>query len=321
MGITFNGDKNRFRPDKLFCKTIPLPDLYHKLNYTSNISITIGLIGAPAAIEQRMALWQKIAGFRFTFLCFNSLSVPNPVSATAYLEDIDQLIGQSDFIDLIDESPRLYEYFLKAAKAHKDVFFANPFVLSLDQLRQCSLLVKESGIKCQPGLYLRFQEDIAANSDHVFKFLESVISLTDNQPVPYSKWLALVNNHVDLLSFLAHAPIKRIAAFSLPINGIEHALLNFRIQFDNRSVGNCTININALVEEQISCLYNEAQQKLILWSKNNSAPNDIFDQNCVISAMEDFIHNSLEKIATKVTIFDALNTVELTKDILNQIEA
>ncbi len=268
-----------------------------------------------------MVLWQQVPGFRFTFLCFNKPLDARSRPGIAYLDDVDQLIDQSDFIDLIDESPRLYEYFLKAVKANKDVFFANPFVLSIEQLRQCSLLVKESGIKCQPGLYLRFQEDIAANSENVFKFLESVISLTENQPFTYSKWLALVNNHVDLLSFLAHAPIKRIAAFSLPINSIEHALLNFRIQFDNRSVGNCTININALVEEQISCLYNEAEQKLILWSKNNSAPNDIFDQNCVISAMEHFIHNSLEKIATKVTIFDALNTVELTKDILNQIEA
>ncbi len=268
-----------------------------------------------------MVLWQQVPGFHFTFLCCNNTPVARSSTRIAYLEDMDQLIAESDFIDLIDESSRLYEYFLKAAKAHKDVFFANPFVLSIEQLRQCSLLVKESGIKCQPGLYLRFQEDIAANSEYVFKFLESVISLTENQPVHYAKWLALVNNHVDLLSFLAHAPIKRIAAFSLPMNGMEHALLNFRIQFDNRSVGNCTININALVEEQISCLYNEAQQKLILWSKNNSAPNDIFDQNCVISAMEDFIHNSREKIATKVTIFDALNTVELTKDILNQIEA
>lgn len=272
-------------------------------------------------MEQRMVLWQQVPGFRFTFLCCNNPAPDHSKPGVSYLDDVDELIAQSDFIDLIDESSRLYEYFLKAAKAHKDVFFANPFVLSIEQLRQCSLLVKESGIKCQPGLYLRFQEDIAANSEYVFKFLESVISLTENQPVTYSKWLALVNNHVDLLSFLAHAPIKRIAAFSLPMNGMEHALLNFRIQFDNRSVGNCTININALVEEQISCLYNEAQQKLILWSKNNSAPNDIFDQNCVISAMEDFIHNSLEKIATKVTIFDALNTVELTKDILNQIEA
>ncbi len=272
-------------------------------------------------MQQRMALWQQIPCCCFTFLCFNNPESLQSDQGFVNLEDIDELIAQSDFIDLIDESPRLYEYFLKAAKAHKDVFFANPFVLSLEQLRQCSLLVKESGIKCQPGLYLRFQEDIAANSEYVFKFLESVISLTENQPVTYSKWLALVNNHVDLLSFLAHAPIKRIAAFSLPVNGIEHALLNFRIQFDNRSVGNCTININALIEEQISCLYNEDQQKLILWSKNNSAPNDIFDQNCVISALEDFIHNSLEKIATKVTIFDALNTVELTKDILNQIEA
>ena len=268
-----------------------------------------------------MVLWQQVPGFRFTFLCGNKPLDVHSRPGISYPDDVDQLIAQSDFIDLIDESPRLYEYFLKAVKAHKDIFFANPFMLSIEQLRQCSLLVKESGIKCQPGLYLRFQEDIAANSENVFKFLESVISLTGNQPVHYHKWLALVNNHVDLLSFLAHAPIKRIAAFSLPMNNIEHALLNFRIQFDNRSVGNCTININALVEEQISCLYNEAQQKLILWSKNNSAPNDIFDQNCVISAMEHFIHNSLEKIATKVTIFDALNTVELTKDILNQIEA
>ena len=272
-------------------------------------------------MEQRIALWAQVPGFSFKFLCLSHIPPSHQEAEVSLVEDIDEVILQSDCIDLVEESPQVYEYFQKAVKAHKDVFFANPFVLSSEQLRQCSLLVKESGIRCQPGLYLRYQEDIAASSKYVFKFLESGISLTGNQSISYNKWLALVTNHVDLLSFLAHAPIKRIAAFSLPVNNIEHALLNFRIQFDNRSVGNCTININALVEEQISCLYNEAQQKLILWSKNNTAPNDIFDQSCVISAMEDFIHHSVEKIGTKVTIFDALNTVELTKDILNQIEA
>lgn len=267
-----------------------------------------------------MILWQQVLGVRFTFFSCCILPELEIGKDYCYCDDIKQVIQASDAIDLIDESEQLLEYFQMAAMAHKNVFFDNPFALGVAQLRRCSLLVKESGIICQPGLYLRFQEDISENSKYVFRYLESGISLTTDKNICHTQWLALVNNHVDLLSYLAHSPIKKIAAFSLTLNQIEHALLNFRIQFDNSAVGNCTININALVEEQVSALYNEAQQKLILWSKNNVLTHDIFDQNCVINAMEHFIRHSLEEIATKVTIFDALNTVELSRDIINQIE-
>ncbi len=271
-------------------------------------------------IEERIALWQQVLGVQLSFFSNEILANLQEGKDYTYCYEIKQLIQQSDVIDLVDESENLLDYFQMAVMAHKNVFFANPFALDVPSLRLCSLLVKESGIICQPGLYLRFQEDIGENSKYVFRYLESGISLTADKKVSHNQWLALVNNHVDLLSFLAHSPIKRIAAFSLTLNNIEHALLNFRIQFDNSAVGNCTININALVEEQVSALYNEAHQKLILWSKNNAITHDIFDQNCVINAMEHFIWHSIEQVATKVTIFDALNTVELSRDIINQIE-
>ena len=293
----------------------------HNLFTKGNISFKIGLIGAAALVAERIALWQQIAGIRYSF--FASEILPNLQEGKDYTlcYDLQKLIEQADAIDLVDESEQVSDYFQMAVMAHKDVFFANPFALDLDSLRLCALLVKESRIICQPGLYLRFQEDIREHSRFVFRYLESGISLAADKKITQKQWLALVNNHVDLLSYLAHSPIKRIAAFSLAINNIEHALLNFRIQFDNSSVANCTININAMVEEQVSALYNEAQQKLILWTKNNAFTHDIFDQNCVINAMEHFIRHSIEQVATKVTIFDALNTVELSKDIINQIEA
>lgn len=278
------------------------------------------MIGAPAVMSARIALWQQLKGIKINFFAYLPLPLLRAGEDYILLEDRNMLLQNCDVLDLIDESTQLTEHIEAITKAHKDFIWDNPFIIEMEHLRACAQLIRESGVKCQPGIYLRFQEDIQANSNFTFRYLESGISLTPETPLNQNKWLALVNNHVDLLSFLAHAPIQKMAAFSLPINNIEHALLNFRLQFDNRAVGNCTININALVEEQVSCLYNEKQQKLILWSQNNTISYDIFDQECVINAMEEFISSSLGKKATKVSIFDALNSVELTRDIINQIE-
>lgn len=284
------------------------------------IAFKIGLIGPAILVEERIALWRKVTSVPFSFYTNVILSDLKEGKDYTFCGDTKELIDATDAIDLLDESEQVLDLFEMAVMAHKDIFFANPFVLDPHRLRLCALLIKESRIICQPGLYLRFQEDIRENSQFVFRYLESGISLPPDRQISPHKWLALVNNHVDLLAYLAHSPIKKVAAFSLTLNNIEHALLNFRIQFDNSSVANCTININAPVEEQVSALYNEAQQKLILWSKNDAMTHDIFDQNCVINAMEHFIQHSMAQIATKVTIFDALNTVELSKDIINQIE-
>jgi hypothetical protein len=286
----------------------------------SELTINIGLIGAPAVLSARIALWQQIKGIKINF--FSCQPLPLLQSGIDYilLDSRDLLFQNSDVIDLLDESVQLTDHIEAITKAHKDFLWDNPFILDIEALRVATQLIRESGVKCQPGIYLRFQEDIQANSNFVFRYLETGVSFTPATPLNHNKWLALVNNHVDLLSFLAHAPIQRMAAFSLPINEREHALLNFRLQFDNKAVGSCTININALVEEQVSCLYNEKQQKLILWSQNNTISYDIFDQECVINALEAFISSSLGKKATKVSIFDALNSLELTKDIINQIE-
>src|SRR5690606_27112952 len=142
---------------------------------------------------------------------------------------------------------------------------------------------------------------------------------TAETPMSQQQWLSLVNNHVDLLSFLAQAPIHRIGAFSLKMNNREHALLNFRIQFDNGSVGNCTINTNAYVEEQLTALYNENKQLLILWSKNLRPNYEIFDSDCVINAMTDDIRSVAKHGTLKVTIFEALNGLERTREIINQV--
>lgn len=283
------------------------------------IGFSIGLIGPAILMEERIALWRKVSGVDCAFYTNRVLAGLEEGTDYTFCSDIKALIETADAIDLL-ESEQVTDLFEMAVMANKDIFFANPFVLDPHRLRNCALLIKESRVICQPGLYLRFQEDIKEHSGCAFRYLESGISHPADRHISPDQWLALVNNHVDLLAYLAHSPIKKVAAFSLTINNIEHALLNFRIQFDNSSVANCTININAPIEEQVSALYNEAQQKLILWSKNDPMTHDIFDQNCVINAMEHFIQHSMAQIATKVTIFDALNTVELSKDIINQIE-
>lgn len=282
----------------------------------SKVLLKIGIIGASEnEIQARQGLWLQVPGAQLTFYAATESAIEGVVAC----KDYEEVISQADIVDIIEASERTYAIFQQAVKARRNVFLDNPFVLSVEELRHCALLVKESAIKCQPGLYLRFHDDVAESRSERFRFLESSVSFTAETPMSQQQWLSLVNNHVDLLSFLAQAPIHRIGAFSLKMNNREHTLLNFRIQFDNGSVGNCTININAFVEEQLTALYNENKQLLILWSKNLRPNYEIFDSDCVINAMTDYIRSVAMHGYLKVTIFEALNTLELTRDIINQI--
>ncbi|HTO15527.1 MAG TPA: hypothetical protein VLZ83_07140 [Edaphocola sp.] len=283
--------------------------------------IKIGIVGNPQAIKERMSLWKETSFIKY--LSFHtSILIDNLILNRDYflVNDIDELIQHTDAIDLLNlGAEEAFSIFEKTVKAHKPIFFENPFILSIEKLKYGSILAKESKVICQPGLYLRFQEDIIEQSQKEFRFLESGISIEESKNLNYSDWLALVTNHVDLLSTLAHSPIKKIDSFALNLNKKANALLNFRIQFDNGAVGLCTINTQALVEEQVSLLFNEKEQKLIVWAKNDRLSHTFFDKNCIINALEHFIFTIKGQIAPKVTIFEALNNSELTLGIINQI--
>lgn len=280
----------------------------------------MGIIGSEREIEERIKQWQQTDFGKLQFFCL--LPLPNLEMGIDYklIENLSELLLSVDAIDLLDAANDMISVCEQAATAHKDIFLANPFLLSISELNKLTRIVRESGIRCQPGLYLRFQEDIWEAHRYEFRFLESILSFTAESSINDSQWKALVNNHVDLLSFLAKSSIKRIAAFALDLKGTPHGLLNFRIQFENLAVANCTINTKALISEQLSILFSRERQYHILWAKNENSDYAIFDENCVINAMGHFIESIYFQVATKVTIFDALNTCELSQEIINQIE-
>ncbi|HRP90411.1 MAG TPA: hypothetical protein PKX92_10265 [Edaphocola sp.] len=290
------------------------------MNSVNQQKIKIGILGAADAVLERATLWQEASLGAITIFSLTEIEGWKINQDYFVMDNLEALLVHVDAIDLLKlPADEVFVIFEKTVKAHKHIFFENPFVLSLEQLKYCTVLAKESNIICQPGLYLRFQEDILEQGQNAFRFLDSGISIEKSRDIKYDDWLALVNNHVDLLSSLAHSPIKKIDSFALNLNYKMNTLLNFRILFDNGAVGVCTINTQALVEEQVSLLFNEREQKLIVWTKNSDLSYTFFDKNCIINAMEHFIYAIRHQIAPKVTIFEVLNNSELTNGIINQI--
>lgn len=228
------------------------------------------------------------------------------------------LVQSVDIVDVVSSDLEQVDYIYEAIHFQKHLFLHNPFVLDVHSLKHISKLVQEAKIKCQVGLYLRFIQELQQDilPFYALKFIDIQCAYQANDLT--QEWLEAVNNHTDIVLKLLRSQVRKVYANSVAIEDSPRDLVNIRMQFDNGAIGDILLNSSAIRSKHNLSLYaiGYITEVAVAQDKNGFIP-----EAAINAALTSFISDIQQDNVVKVTIFDAINSVELTSEIVKQIES
>lgn len=283
--------------------------------------LKVGIIGLGSSVAARVQQWAALPHVVVQGYFPEVQDGDVSLNELPLYEDLDTLITDVDIVDICSDSEEQTQYIYKAIFFHKHLFLHNPFVIGIRDLQHIAKLIQEAKIKCQVGLYLRFEPEIQQFMlrHQEIRFLESAV--TDKAlPVQASSWIKTLSNHIDGMLYIMDSQVRRIYANGVKVHTDERDIVNVRIQFDNGAVGNVVINYCASRQAYVMALYGKTfSEEIVFPASGTEGP--AFSASLQNTALEAFIYAIRQDSVIKVTIFDAINSVELTNEILKQIEA
>ncbi|MNE23515.1 hypothetical protein D3C80_1167710 [compost metagenome] len=279
--------------------------------------LKVGIVGNKENVLSRIKQWGmvgcvQVVGYHLDDN-HNSDVIPGFYSFVAF----SKLAQAVDIIDIVSEDARQIEHIYEAIHFQKHLFLHNPFVLDVPSLQHIAKLIQEAKIKCQVGLYLRFLKELQPDLHTVpLKFIDIKCAYQAGDLM--LEWQQLVNNHIDIVLKLLKSHVRKIFANSVAVEDNIKDLVNIRMQFDNGAIGDILLNSSAIRLEHILSLYGigYVSEIEVIQDKHHYIPEE-----AVNAALNSFISDIQQDNVTKVTIFDAINSVELASEIVKQIES
>ncbi|RQO31608.1 hypothetical protein DBR32_06545 [Taibaiella sp. KBW10] len=285
--------------------------------------LKIGIIGSGPSMAARIQQWEVVPHVVVTGYVLAAEEGQSVFAGTQQYDNADLLIEAVDIIDIFLDIPAQVQYIYKAIFFHKHLFIHNPFVIGITELLHIAKLIQEAKVKCQVGLYFRFQDSIQelARNRQPLKFMESVWHYKHTTVAQLYSWTEVVNNHIDLILHLLHSQVRKIYANGVMVHTDQKDIVSIRIQFDNGAVGTVVLNSCALKPVHNISLYGKTYASEIALLEHSSPEEGQIATVLINEALTSFISAVSQDSVIKVTIFDAINSVELSNEILKQIEA
>lgn len=281
--------------------------------------LKVGIIGTFTAIAARIKQWEQIEHVQVEgILLLDDGGWDKSCIQVREYETAQMLIAAVDIVDIVSDQPDQVDYIYQAILFQKHLFLHNPFVIASETLQHIAKLIQEAKIKCQVGLYLRFLDMVQQipKDKKSLQFIEVKCAYSKNSLA--HNWFLVINNHIDMVWTLLRSQVRKLYANHVMIQDDRKDLVNARIQFDNGAVGNITVNTCAIRSEHILSLYgkNYMADLQVTETEDTGIP-----QSAENVALASFISDIQQDSVVKVTIFDAINSVELTTELVKQIEA
>lgn len=279
--------------------------------------LKVGIVGNKESVISRIKQWEMVGCVQVEGHCLSKADTDAPIAGSQRFDEFSVLAKAVDIIDIVSEDAQQIKYIYEAIHFQKHLFLHNPFALDAASLQHISKLIQEAKIKCQVGLYLRFLQELQPEQRTTeLKFLDIKCAYQAGDLM--LEWQQLVNNHIDIVLKLLKSQVRKIYANSVAVEDNHKDLVNIRMQFDNGAIGDILLNSSAIRLEHILSLYGigYVAEIEVTQEKSNFIP-----EAAVNAALNSFISDIQQDNVTKVTIFDAINSVELASEIVKQIES
>ena len=172
--------------------------------------------------------------------------------------DPDQLIHESDVLDIVTPTLSHYEIAKECICKGKHVFIEKPLTQTLEQAEHLLELLNDFPVKAQVGHVERFNPSFLSiqNRVHDPMFIEAQrLSTFQTRGTDVSVVMDLMIHDIDILLHLVKSPIKKVNATGLAILTSTPDISNARVEFENGCVANLTASRLALKQVRKMNLY------------------------------------------------------------------
>jgi predicted dehydrogenase len=270
-------------------------------------------------------------------------------------DNVEDLIEQSDAIDIVTPTLSHFEYAVMALKKSKPIFVEKPVTHTVAEGRKLLKLAIEAGVKVQVGHVERFNPAFLAAKDFLQQplFIETH-RLAEFNPrgtdVPVVHDLMI--HDIDIVLSVVKSPVKRIMASGVAVVSDTPDIANARLEFDNGCVANLTASRISLKSMRKSRFFQRdayisvdflKKKTEVVRLKNLSGeagPLDVtidlgekgtkliyFDQpkieenNAIKMELEQFIQAIEMDKPTPVTLEEGLSALEIAHQVMDKINS
>ncbi|HET6243025.1 MAG: Gfo/Idh/MocA family oxidoreductase [Bacteroidetes bacterium] len=208
--------------------------------------LKIGIIGAGHLGKIHIKCIREISGYELIGFYDSNEPYAKELSKELNLKlypSIDELIKDSDVIDIVTPTVSHFEIAVKALKNFKHVFIEKPLTQTVEEAKILMELKSEANVKVQVGHVERFNPAFRAALPFFDQpmFIESHrLSQFNPRGTDVSVVLDLMIHDLDIILSVVKSSIKRISASGVAVVSDSPDIANARIEFDNGCVANLT---------------------------------------------------------------------------------
>lgn len=208
--------------------------------------LKIGVIGVGHLGKIHLRLLKEIKSFELVGFFdedkIRCLEIEKEFGVKSY-SNMDDLIDDTDVLDIVTPTISHYECALKAMKKSKHVFIEKPLSNTIDEAKEMIALAQEANVKVQVGHVERFNPAFTAAKSYIDQplFIESH-RLAEFNPrgTDVSVVLDLMIHDIDIVLHTVKAEVKKINCSGVAVVSDTPDICNARIEFDNGCVANLT---------------------------------------------------------------------------------
>lgn len=320
--------------------------------------LKIGVLGAGHLGKIHLKLLKEIDDFELIGFYEKdkkrAADVSKEFGIKAY-DNIDDLINDSDAVDIVTPTVSHFECAEKAIKKSKHVFIEKPLADTLEHARELLDLVKEANVRAQVGHVERFNPAFLAISNELIdpKFIEAHRLASFNpRGTDVSVVLDLMIHDIDIILSVVKSNVKKISASGIPVISNKPDICNARIEFDNACVANITASRISMKQMRKIRMFQkdtylsvdllEKKTELFRLSEEKDESNpmsfeietgigdekkyvsyklpEIKETNAIKMELESFAKSIKEEIEPPVSLADGYNALKVAYQILDKIE-
>lgn len=201
-----------------------------------------------------------------------------------YFEDLEELIGACDIIDIVTPTTTHHEIALKVLHKNKHLFIEKPITVSVAEAKELTQLAEEKGLKGQVGHVERFNPAFTAVKDYIENpmFIETH-RLAEFNPrgTDVSVVLDLMIHDIDIILSLVKSEVVDVQASGVSVISETPDIANARISFANGCVANLTASRISL----------KKMRKARFFQRDAYVSVDFLEKKCEVVRMRDAPEN------------------------------
>jgi predicted dehydrogenase len=206
----------------------------------------IAVLGAGHLGSIHIRLLQELSDYELVGFYDPNTELSNKISkdyAINSFESIDDLIANTDVVDIVTPTLSHFECAKKALAQSKHVFIEKPVTNTIEEADELLNLAAKSGVKVQVGHVERFNPAFTAAKPYINKpmFIETHrLAAFNPRGTDVSVVLDLMIHDIDIILHIVQSKISSISTSGVAIATSSPDITNARIEFENGCVANLT---------------------------------------------------------------------------------